>query len=167
MLALIQEGVLLIGTALGAVTDAKTGYIYDWITYPMILVGAILSITQHQWNNLIYAGIIFCGLYLLYKYGKLGGGDVKLYAAIALLNPVNDANFLLTAVFFAAMSAMIYYPVYYTIKYAKKGVKLEENNDGIKKALILGAIIVLYFLFLASTGLINPASIWIIAEPSR
>ena len=51
MLQLIQEAALLIGTAAGAVTDAKTGYIYDWITYPMLAAGVILSVTQQQWKN--------------------------------------------------------------------------------------------------------------------
>jgi hypothetical protein len=158
MLQIIQQATILIGTGIGAITDAKTGYIYDWITYPMIIIGIITTLLQQQWNNLILAVLILTILYATYKLGKIGGGDVKLYTAIALLNPQNNPNFLMTAIFFAAMSAMIYYPTYYTIKYARRGIKLEENKEGIKRALLLGAIIIIYFGGLVGYGYINPTN---------
>ncbi|VVB74404.1 Type IV leader peptidase family protein [uncultured archaeon] len=165
MLVLIQEAILLAGAALGAITDARTGYIYDWITYPMIILGIILSILQQQWINLGLGAVIFAVLFVAYYFGKLGGGDVKLFAAIAFLNPQNDVGFLLTTVFVAAMSAMVFYPVYYSIKYARKGFSYEENKEGIQKALLFGAIIVAYFYFLTVFGMMGLASIEIIIVP--
>jgi len=165
MLVLIQEAILLIGTALGAITDARTGYIYDWITYPMIGLGIILALLQQQWTNLALGAVIFAVLFIAYYFGKLGGGDVKLFAAIAFLNPQNDIGFLLTAVFTAAMSAMVFYPAYYTIKYYRKGFSYEENKEGIQKALLFGAIIVAYFYFLTVFGMMGLASAEIIIVP--
>lgn len=74
MITLIQQGILLIGTLIGAITDTKTGYIYDWITYPMIIIGLILSITQGQLTNIIIAGTLFIILLIGYKLGKIGEG---------------------------------------------------------------------------------------------
>jgi len=165
MLVLIQEAILLAGTALGAITDARTGYIYDWITYPMIGLGIILALIQQQWMNLGLGAIIFVVLFIAYYFGKLGGGDVKLFAAIAFLNPQNEAGFLLSAVFVAAMSAMVFYPAYYTIKYYRKGFSYEENKEGIQKALLFGAIIVAYFYFLTVFGMMGISSVGIIIVP--
>jgi hypothetical protein len=145
MLQLLQQLILLIGCATGAITDAKTGYIYDYVTIPMIVLGIILSILQMQWTNLIVGTIIFILLYITYKLGKIGGGDVKLFASIALLNPYNDYFFLVTTIFFAAMSAMVFYAIYYFIKYARVGINLNENKNGITKAIIFGIIIIVYF----------------------
>lgn len=152
MLQLIQQIVLLAGTATGAITDARTGYIYDWITYPMIVAGVVLSVAQSQWFNIEAAIIVFAALFAAYKLGKLGGGDVKLYSAIALLNPFNNIWFLASAIFFAAMGAIIFYASYYTIKYCRIGISLEENRQGIITALIYAAIILIYFGFLAQIG---------------
>ncbi|MFA5125644.1 MAG: A24 family peptidase [archaeon] len=165
MLQLIQQSALLIGTAMGAVTDTKTGYIYDWITYPMIFLGFILSVMQQQWNNILIAAILFAILFAAYKLGKLGGGDVKIFAGIALLNPSNDYMFLATAMLFAAMGAMIFYSTYYTIKYAKKGIKIEENKKGIQKAILFATIIIIYFFILISMNLIGIGSGAIIFTP--
>ncbi len=149
MLQLIQQLILLIGTLTGAITDIKTGYIYDWITYPMILLGIILSISQGQTNNLLYAGILFAVFFLAYKFGKLGGGDVKIFAGICLLNPYNNINFLATTIFSAALMSMIFYSAYYTIRYARKGLSVKKNKEGIIKAGIMEIILITYLGLMA------------------
>ena len=90
MIQLIQQTALFVGTLTGGATDAKTGYIYDWITYPMIVLGIILSLIQLQWFNIGSGAIIFGLLFVVYKLGKIGGGDVKMFTGIALLNPFNE-----------------------------------------------------------------------------
>lgn len=165
MLQLIQQAILLIGTATGAVTDAKTGYIYDWITYPMIALGAILSIAQQQWMNLGLGAVVFGILYLAYRFGKLGGGDVKLFTGIALLNPTNEPMYFFTILFFAAISAIIFYSVYYTSKYLRTGGKIMENKKGILKAVGLGAVVVVYFAMLSFYGMMQATSAILIAIP--
>ncbi len=165
MLQLLQQIILVFATALGAMTDTKTGYIYDWITLPMISLGFILSIMLQQWNNIILGGILFVGLFIIYKFGKIGGGDVKLFVGISLLNPTNDYLFVVSIMFFAAMSAMMFYSIFYLIKYLRKGINFEENKKGIIKALIFGLIIVGYFYFLVIKELINPISAEIMVVP--
>jgi Flp pilus assembly protein protease CpaA len=165
MILLIEQVILVFATALGAMTDAKTGYIYDWITYPMVAAGIILSIVLQQWNNLILGAILFVGLFIMYKFGKIGGGDVKLFVGIALLNPTNDYFFIVSIMFFAAMSAMMFYSIFYFIKYVKIGINIEENKKGIKKAILFGIIIIAYFSFLVIKELITPLSAEIMVVP--
>ena len=153
MLTLIQQAILLIGTIIGGAIDAKTGYIYDWITMPMIAIGLILSLFLQQWNNLIFGGIIFISLFLFYKLGKIGGGDVKLYTAIALLNPTNNINFLFSGIIIACAGAIIFYSTYFTIKYARKGINFNENKKGIQKAVIFCALLLFYFAILVQLNL--------------
>ncbi|MDD3085849.1 MAG: A24 family peptidase [archaeon] len=154
MITILQQIILLLGTILSGAIDAKTGYIYDWITLPMILFGIMISIFLQQWINLILGTIIFVSFFLIYNYGKIGGGDVKLFTAIALLNPTNNIYFLLTGIIVACVSSIIFYTTYYGIKYFNKGIKIEENRKGIKKSIFFGLIITIYFLIITHTGLI-------------
>jgi Flp pilus assembly protein protease CpaA len=165
MLQLIQQIILVFGSTVGALTDAKTGYIYDWITYPMIGIGIILSAIQGQWNNIMAGIIIFGAMYIAYKYGKIGGGDVKLFLGIALLNPANNYLFLVAVLLFMAGGALIFYSTYYFVKYARKGINLEENKKGITKAIIFGAITTLYLCIITTQGLIGKESAEIIGIP--
>lgn len=165
MLTIIQQIAIFIGTLIGGATDAKTGYIYDWITYPMIIVGALLSIAQLQWFNLISGVILFVGLFIIYKLGKLGGGDVKIFTAIAFLNPFNEINFLITLGFFAAISSLVFYSVFYSIKYIRIGFVKEDNVEGIRSALFLGAALIAYFLVMLQSGLIQISFVILVGIP--
>jgi len=165
MLILIQQLFLIIGTLTGALTDAKTGYIYDYITYPMIIIGFILSLIQMQFFNLISGIIIFILLFIFYKFGKIGGGDVKIFTAIALLNPFNQLNFLITLGFVAAMSSMIFYSIYYTIKYIRLGINFENEKKGIINALIMGTFLIIYFTFMLINNFISIYFIYLFAIP--
>ncbi len=87
------------GLAYGTYTDFKERMISNWITYGMIVIGiagyAIISFLANDW--LILAGVIavtaitFAASYGLYRMGVWAGGDVKLFAGLAALNPVNPA----------------------------------------------------------------------------
>ena len=165
MIQLIQQIALVVGTLIGAATDAKTGYIYDWITYPMVAVGAITSLVAWQTTNLILGIAIFALLFVGYKLGKIGGGDVKIYTGIALLNPYNDINFLLTAALFAAALAMLFYSAFYAIKYARKGIDWEENREGLLKAGVLGLALALYFSAMAGYGVMNSFMLYALGVP--
>lgn len=165
MITLIQQGILIIGTLTGAITDIKTGYIYDWITYPMIILGLILSIMQGQLTNILLAGIIFVILLIGYKFGKIGGGDVKIFTAISLLNPYNNIEFIITIIFSASLLSMTFYSTKYTIKYAKLGINLEKEKEGIKKAIIIGLIILIYLIGMIKLNLIELYSAILLGTP--
>ncbi|MEM1418823.1 MAG: A24 family peptidase [Myxococcota bacterium] len=78
--------------ALAAYTDLRTGKIYDWLTYPMLALGPVLGFAGAGLGGLVeaFVGIAFCGIapYVAWRAGQMGGGDVKLLAALGgLLGP--------------------------------------------------------------------------------
>ncbi|MEM4364211.1 MAG: A24 family peptidase, partial [Candidatus Diapherotrites archaeon] len=87
MIETIRTITLITATGIAAYTDYKTGYIYDTITKPLILIGAILNIIENNYYAFLLPIIIYVIGYLLYKTGKIGGGDVNLYTGIAMIMP--------------------------------------------------------------------------------
>jgi len=87
------------GLAYGTYTDFKERMISNWITYGMIVIGiagyAIVSFIANDWmilgTGIAVTAITFAAAYGLYKMGVWAGGDVKLFAGLAALNPVNPA----------------------------------------------------------------------------
>ncbi|MBT4192215.1 MAG: prepilin peptidase [Candidatus Diapherotrites archaeon] len=165
MLFIIQQIAVLIGTFIGGATDAKTGYIYDWITYPMIALGILLSLVQLQWFNLVSGVAIFGLLFLVYKFGKLGGGDVKIFTGIAFLNPFNEINFLITLTFFAAILSMLFYSIYYSLKYVRLGIDFKKEKQGIYNSIILVGILIIYFAFLLMLRFVRIEFVMLIGIP--
>ena len=131
----------------------------------MIVVGVITSLLGWQLINLGVGAAVFVFLLIGYKFGKIGGGDVKIFTGIALLNPFNDIMFLVNAGFFAAASAMIFYSVYYTIKYARKGINWKENKKEARKALLLAVVLAAYFYILGGMGLVRAMFIYVVGVP--
>jgi prepilin signal peptidase PulO-like enzyme (type II secretory pathway) len=162
---LIQQAILIIGTLFGGITDFKTGYIYDWITIPMIVFGLALSLAQGQLFNIYSGATIFVLLLIGYKLGKIGGGDVKIFTGIALLNPINQVDFLITLFFFATISAIIFYSIYYSIKYYKKGINFEREKKGIYNSIIIASILIIYFVMMTSFNIITEQFLLILITP--
>ena len=78
--------VLLAMAVICAITDLWKGRIYNAITYPTIALGIVLQIALHGWPGLWSAlggfAVGFFPPFLLFSLGVLGGGDVKLLAAV-------------------------------------------------------------------------------------
>lgn len=165
MINLIQTIILILGTFIGGVTDAKTGYIYDWITYPMIIMGIILSFLQGFWFNIFSSAIIFISLFILYKFGKIGGGDVKLFTAIALLNPFNNLDFIISLFLLSAISAMLFYTIYYSLKYVRKNKMKNITTNSIIKGIGIILFVLIYFSFLYFNNFINELFVFIFGLP--
>ena len=165
MIIIIQEITLILGALLSAYIDAKTGYIYDWITYPMIALGIILAVISSSYFNLASAAVIFIVLLIAYKFGKIGGGDVKLFTAIALLNPFNEIYFLTTLFFIATLSAMVFYSIYYFIKYAKIGINWEREKNNTYNAIFKGLAILAYFFILVQYEVVNILFLFFVGLP--
>jgi prepilin peptidase CpaA len=72
--------------AVAAFTDWRTGHIPNWLTLPVVAVAPIGYLLAFGTNGLILSllGIFGCGLvpYLLFRSNAIGGGDVKLFAAL-------------------------------------------------------------------------------------
>ncbi|GEM_PF-812011 len=149
-LLLAREAAVLAACAAGAYTDWKTGFIYDWITIPLIIFGAGLNIFTGNYSGLLLGGAVFAIGYALYYTGKLGGGDVKIYSGIALALPeLGGGVFVLSVALYSALCAIVFISTFYTLKYLRKGIDLRANRDGIVKAGIVAAMFGAYFYFLS------------------
>ncbi len=166
MILLLRYAVILIGSLIAAYTDYKTGYIFDKITYPMIAVGILLNLFElgievslEKFLELFSVGIIVFALgYAMYFLGKIGGGDIKLFTAIALLLPFETGIFplnifVLNSLIWAGITSLLFYGVYFVLKYARKGIIWKENIEGMKKAVGLGVLILFYFLMVYYAGM--------------
>lgn len=97
----------LLLTALAALFDLRTGQIPNWLSLGGLAAGAALQLSALCWERQqagaltlafvgtallrVVFGLVVCGLvpYLLFLRAGMGGGDVKLLAALgALLGPV-------------------------------------------------------------------------------
>lgn len=86
---IINLAILLVGTSIAAYTDYKSGIVPDKLSHFMIISGVILA--PIVYNDLLFvygvAAVVFGLGFAMYSFGQLGGGDVKLFTAIALLVP--------------------------------------------------------------------------------
>lgn len=101
---LVHEIVLLCLVTAGAFADVRSGKIPNALTYPACVFGLALGLAQGGWGGLggSAAGLAlaFVPFFLLYLGGGLGGGDVKLMAAVGALMGV---DFTLTALINAVL----------------------------------------------------------------
>jgi prepilin peptidase CpaA len=82
-------GAVLTITLFAAVTDTRTGLIPNKLTLP-VLVAAIATHTVLSGTSglmLSVLGMLICGAtpFLFHRLGAMGGGDVKLFAALGAL----------------------------------------------------------------------------------
>lgn len=170
MLELIGVIVALLGVAYSSYTDLKTGEVSDKLSHSMIGVGAILvAFTYPFWQAVTIMGIgvlVFILGFILYIFGQMGGGDVKLFTALALLipyypeslRPISEALgitpvssnfpfiasvFVLSGIFF-----MLFIPPIYLRKLYSKRKKVKEFGKkiltGIVYCLILSPIVYIW-----------------------
>lgn len=73
-------------TGVAAVTDARSGHIPNWLTLPALFSAPILAGMTMGSGGLLLSvtGLIACGFvpFCMFRAGAMGGGDVKLLAAV-------------------------------------------------------------------------------------
>ena len=177
MIELLGATIAVIGTAVVAYTDWKTGYMPDRYTHALILLGAILLPFYHgipyAVSGYATAAVVFGVCFVLYTLGQLGGGDVKLFTALALLIPTYPTKlaalgfqpvtapypFVLSVFFGAAVLAMLFVSLGYMVRLYKRRRKIRH----FRKKTIKGAAFALLLLPLAAAwAYINPNMVVVI-----
>ena len=83
--------VLAVVLIVAAICDLRQGKVFNWLTYPAIVVGLALGAAEGAAagqmretlvNHVLGLGFAFGVLFLAYLMGGMGGGDVKLMAAV-------------------------------------------------------------------------------------
>lgn len=73
-------------TAVAAVTDYRSGKIYNWLTLPALMFGASCAFVFGGWHSAVAAfmgaGVAAAIFIPLFVAGVFGGGDVKLMLAL-------------------------------------------------------------------------------------
>lgn len=104
---------LLLFVLVATVTDVARHRIYNWTTYPGILLGLAGQFWQSGWNGLQAGllGFFVCGLIMLFCFVlfSIGGGDVKLIAMVGAFLGIHQGveamlwTFIIGSVFGMAM----------------------------------------------------------------
>lgn len=141
---------------IAAYTDLKTGYIYDWITYPLIGIGIILSILTQQWIGVLLAMAIYGAGILAYNSGKMGGGDIKLLAGMALVQPVYQGMiFVLGVLLVAALAACVALGAYYVSGYWLTKPKVNWNTPRKRMSALFGLAVIGFVGYALQRELLN------------
>ena len=94
---IVSDLVLAAVVIVAAITDLRTGRIYNWLVYPAIALGLALGAAGGAMDggsdgalaglkdHALGAGFAFGVLVLCFAIGGMGGGDVKLMAAVGAL----------------------------------------------------------------------------------
>lgn len=127
-LLIIKIIIILVATAIAAYTDHKTSYIYNWLTFPLIVIGLILTALEsfvltnplgyiYFLKVILIAIIIYLLGYIFYYFGKLGGGDIKIFIGIHLVLPYYASQLtILWLLIFSSLLAVMFVSLKYLIK---------------------------------------------------
>jgi prepilin peptidase CpaA len=111
----IAFGKLLVfaGLISSAATDVARRIIPNWLVLIVGGGGVICRLATANWHGMwastAAAGIVFVGLRLLSSLGALGGGDVKLIAAVTLGEPVTAVMPILLGIGVAGGAIAVFY----------------------------------------------------------
>lgn len=109
----LQHIVIFIGCALlcfAALHDIGTRTIPNWVSLCVVALGAVVRIYQHDLlAGLAVSGLVFVAAAFIWRRGWMGGGDVKLLGACALLvAPWHVYGFVTLVAIFGGGLALLY-----------------------------------------------------------
>jgi prepilin peptidase CpaA len=98
LLPLITPVALLL-LAFAALHDIAVRWLPNWLSLVIFVLGLILRVASDEWAwSLSAAAAVFVFCVFAWRFGLLGGGDVKLLAAITTLVPAVDVPTLLASI---------------------------------------------------------------------
>lgn len=108
---------LFLVTLLATYTDVRSHKIYNWLTLPALLVVIGWVFLMGNTDVFIQHGIsltfMFLVSLLLFRFGRMGGGDVKLLWVLAAAFPIFDfINVLLTIFVVGGLYAIVQMSVF-------------------------------------------------------
>ncbi|MBN2584237.1 MAG: prepilin peptidase [Planctomycetes bacterium] len=93
---LLADAILATVVVIAAVTDVRSGRVYNWLVYPAVVLGLLVALVTGGLPGLkdhaLAAAIGFGVMFLCYAIGGMGGGDVKLMAAIGALGGLTRSS---------------------------------------------------------------------------
>jgi prepilin peptidase CpaA len=88
----MMKALAVAGAFVAMVTDMRRGMIYNWLTFPLIIIGLVLSAYAGGWKGFghsLTAAAMGIAFYIGFALvGAIGMGDVKLMGAIGALGGV-------------------------------------------------------------------------------
>ena len=133
--------------AIGGWLDAVSRRLPNWLCLATALAGlaagALLHGAAAAFSGLGHAVLALLVGMVLFRFGLIGGGDAKFYAALACWFPFGRAPLLLTAV---CLSGLLLLVVWFTVRRVQgKKVRGSANDDSAKLpygiAIALGAML--------------------------
>jgi Flp pilus assembly protein protease CpaA len=158
---IIRIILLLLAVAMAAYFDYKTGYIYDWISIPLVVIGLIFNIFTYSFKTLIPIVLIAVGIYIFgyfaYYFGKIGGGDIKLFIGIHMILPyLNNQLIIFWVIIASSLLSVMFVSISYAFKLNKKikinKVLLKKKKSKIFKSAFLFLLFLAFVIFATNTS---------------
>lgn len=167
--------VALGGCAAGAWFDLRNNRnIPNALLYAMLGAGILFGLASLQQSILAFAvaGAIFAFGHVLYRAGQLGGADVYVLSAIALLLPSQPFifagavaapyPFVLSVIAASGISFMVYMLAFYGIRAAKEAIAEKAKIDS-KTAAAAAVVALAYAAFVYAAGGNGAFGVWYFA----
>ncbi len=127
--------ILLILTCL--VTDIKTATIKNYICIIFAVFGLLLNIFN-PFDSMIGVIIPIALLYIMFRFNVLGGGDIKLFAAIGA---INGSAYVFACMLYSFVFGGVIGLIYFVVKkFRKHDLKIRNIKIIFTPAILLGAI---------------------------
>ena len=127
---------------ISVITDIKFGKIKNYICIPFAVLGIIVNITNIS-QALLGIIIPIILLYLLFRFKGLGGGDIKLFAAIGA---INGADFIFSCVLYSFVFGGAIGIILLLIKKIKGVNRASKTYFIFSPAILLGTIYAYLFI---------------------
>ena len=105
---IFSDILLILLLVISLTTDLIAHKIYNCVTFPAVAVGLLISVLNHGLGGLASSmlglGIGFCVFAIVFAFGGVGGGDVKLMAAVGA---IRGYPFILNACFYGILTGGI------------------------------------------------------------